>query len=1045
MKLTYTLILLGSMFLFSTLEAQILIDNSLTVEDYVQNVLIGQGVAVSNITFNGAPGDQVNMQIGSFDGTACNVGIPSGLVLGSGDVSFVEGPNNSGGFTGNSPGNFDTSDPDLTALIPGYTVNDWAILEFDFVPNGDTLSFNYVWGSEEYMEWVNTSFNDVFGFFLSGPGILGPYSNGAINIAQIPGTALPVTIDNVNLGSNPEYYIDNEVEADSQTNDYYIQLDGFTVPLEAMAIVECGGSYHIKIAIADAGDTILDSAVFLEEGSFSSNSVVEVDLSVDVGLPGANIIYEDCGLATISFTRSPLSDLSVEDMVIVTWGGSAINGVDYTQMQDTIIFPIGEVTVQFEIDAFEDGIAEGLENVFLDILNLAACNGAGLVTNYEFFIDNEPELLVVDGFSETICLGDTLEIAPIITGGYGNYQYLWSTTETTPSIFTSPLVTTTYNIIVSDTCGMPSDDADITVEIIEYPALEVVIDQGDLDLDCGESINLTATASGGDGVYSNWAWTDENGINLFGWDNNLWYSTWQGASQINISVQDGCGFIANNVINVSLDVPPLLLDAPDEILALCNEDFNISAQASGGQPVYSYNWYIGSTWQGFGSDFTYSTSQEIVITVDAQDACGQSLSVDIPVFIDSPPVLTTLQEFFTGSCIEEFSIHVDVISGSGGYQFTWYEDGIQIASGTPLIATFDDSTNLTVVVEDACDAQTSDETEITIINPPLEIDLGEDLNASCIDNTQLFVDIISGSGAYTYMWFIDGNQVGSDSTITWQTYTSEEVTVIVADGCQGLDEDVIVLNIPNEPVVVDVTPPQFICAGEEVTLEATAVGGEGGFIYYWPEMNEWGQSVTFSPFQAGEFTVVATDICNKYDVDSTTVQIIDLLAQFQTVYLDEFNVQFYATPAPTCPDCNYLWDFGDGFSSTETDPFHTFDGLAQYDVELVVVHPAGCIDTALGIIHAPPILYIPNSFTPNNDGVNDYFSVIGDQLLRFELNIFNRWGDLVFHSTDITQAWNGSCNGGEHFSPNGVYQYQVKVKGFNSDAIEKNGTVTLLR
>jgi hypothetical protein len=211
MKLTYTLILLGSMFLFSTLEAQILIDNSLTVEDYVQNVLIGQGVAVSNITFNGAPGDQVNMQIGSFDGTACNVGIPSGLVLGSGDVSFVEGPNNSGGFTGNSPGNFDTSDPDLTALIPGYTVNDWAILEFDFVPNGDTLSFNYVWGSEEYMEWVNTSINDVFGFFLSGPGILGPYSNGAINIAQIPGTALPVTIDNVNLGSNPEYYIDNEV------------------------------------------------------------------------------------------------------------------------------------------------------------------------------------------------------------------------------------------------------------------------------------------------------------------------------------------------------------------------------------------------------------------------------------------------------------------------------------------------------------------------------------------------------------------------------------------------------------------------------------------------------------------------------------------------------------------------------------------------------------------------------------------------------------------------------------------------------------------
>ncbi len=1045
MKTTSTLLLIGCIFAFSTLQAQIVIDNSLTVADYVQNVLIGQGVAVSNITFNGQPGDQVNIQIGSFDGTDCNVGISSGLVLGSGDVSFVEGPNNSGGFTGDSPGNFDTSDPDLTALIPGYTVNDWAILEFDFVPNGDTLSFNYVWGSEEYMEWVNTSFNDVFGFFLSGPGIAGPYSNNAINIAQIPGTALPVTIDNVNNGSNAEYYIDNEVEPDYSTNDYYIQLDGFTVPLEAMAIVQCGGSYHIKIAIADAGDTILDSAVFLEEGSFSSNSVVEVALTIDVGPPEADLIYEDCGLATISFTRSPLSDLSVEDMVIVTWGGSAINGVDYTEMQDTIIFPVGVTTVEFDIDAFEDGIAEGTENVFLDILNLAACNGAGLVTNYEFFIDDEPELLVVDGFSETICLGDTLEIAPIITGGYGNYNYLWSTTETTPSILASPIITSVYNVIVSDTCGMPSDDGDITVEIIEYPPLEVVIDQGNIDLDCGEGVNLTATVGGGDGVYSNWFWYDENGANLFGWQNSLWYSTWQGASEITVSVQDGCGFIATNTIDVTLDVPPLFLDAPDDVLALCNENFNVTAEASGGQPGFTYNWYLGSTWIGFGPTINYSTSQEIVLTVDAQDACGQSLSADIPVFIDSPPVVAEVQEQFTGSCVEEFTIDVDVISGSGGYQYTWYENGIQFASGTPLVATFDDSAMITVVVEDACDAQTSEATEITIVNPPLEITLGDDINASCIDDTELSVDIISGSGQYTYLWYIDGVQVGSDPTFTWQTYTTEEISVTVADGCQGLDNDDIIIHIPNDPVVVDVTPPQYICAGEEVTLEANAAGGEGGFIYYWPEMDEWGQSITFSPFQEGTFSVVATDICNKYDVDSTSVQIIDILAQFQTVYQDEFNVQFYATPTPVCPDCNYLWDFGDGFSSNEMDPFHTFDGLAQYDVELVVVHPAGCIDTALGIIHAPPILYIPNSFTPNNDGVNDYFKVVGDQLLRFELNIFNRWGDLVFHSTDINEAWNGSYNGGDYFAPNGVYLYQVKVKGFNSDAIEKNGTVTLLR
>ncbi|NNE54572.1 MAG: hypothetical protein HKN32_01035, partial [Flavobacteriales bacterium] len=110
---------------------QIVIDNTLTVEDYVQDVLLGAGVAVSNITFNGAPADQVFMQVGSFDGANSNVGIESGLVVASGDATFVVGPNNSGGFTGDSPGLNNSNDPDLTALIPGYTVNDWAILEFD--------------------------------------------------------------------------------------------------------------------------------------------------------------------------------------------------------------------------------------------------------------------------------------------------------------------------------------------------------------------------------------------------------------------------------------------------------------------------------------------------------------------------------------------------------------------------------------------------------------------------------------------------------------------------------------------------------------------------------------------------------------------------------------------------------------------------------------------------------------------------------------------------------------------------------------------------
>ena len=256
--------------------AQIVIDNTLTVEEYVQNVLLGEGVVASNITFNGGPANINVTQVASFNSTNANVGIENGIFMASGGVTLAQGPNNSSGLTVDTGlGNFNGSDPDLIAISSGFGINDWCIIEFDFVPTGDSISFNYVWGSEEYMEWVNSPFNDIFGFFLSGPGINGTFSNDAINIALVPGTSLPVTIDNVNLNNNGSYYVDNGdgFTAPNSTDEFYIQFDGFTISLVAQAQVQCGQTYHIKLALADSGDSALDCGVFLEEGSFSSNAL----------------------------------------------------------------------------------------------------------------------------------------------------------------------------------------------------------------------------------------------------------------------------------------------------------------------------------------------------------------------------------------------------------------------------------------------------------------------------------------------------------------------------------------------------------------------------------------------------------------------------------------------------------------------------------------------------------------------------------------------------------------------------------------------------
>ena len=167
------------------------------------------------------------------------------------------------------------------------SINDVAKLEFDFVPKSDTIKFRYVFGSQEYFGWENTQYNDVFGFFLSGPGISGPYSspafhpNGSINLAIVPNSnpPLPITVSSVNsVGPmNPQYFIDNSTSLDTISD-----VNGYTTVFTATAVVQCGETYHIRLSIADGSDGSLNSYVWLEAGSFNSPSLnVQNNLGID--------------------------------------------------------------------------------------------------------------------------------------------------------------------------------------------------------------------------------------------------------------------------------------------------------------------------------------------------------------------------------------------------------------------------------------------------------------------------------------------------------------------------------------------------------------------------------------------------------------------------------------------------------------------------------------------------------------------------------------------------------------------------------------------
>jgi hypothetical protein len=257
MKKLYSLLLLLTALNFQ-LQAQMYVDSVYSAQQMITDFFGGSGAQISNITFTGSPN-----AIGFFDAGNTNLGVNAGIVITTGSIQNAVGPNSSSGITQTNLGN---SDSDLDSLIPGFNTLDASIIEFDIVPDNDTLYFKYVFGSEEYNEFVNSSFNDVFGFFISGPGI-----NGVKNLALVPDTNIAVAINNVNCGSFSQYYYCNDYFNSSlcascplTIDSNSIEYDGFTTNLRAASIVTPGETYHIKIAIADAGDQVLDSGVFID-------------------------------------------------------------------------------------------------------------------------------------------------------------------------------------------------------------------------------------------------------------------------------------------------------------------------------------------------------------------------------------------------------------------------------------------------------------------------------------------------------------------------------------------------------------------------------------------------------------------------------------------------------------------------------------------------------------------------------------------------------------------------------------------------------------
>lgn len=236
-------------------QAQFSVDSISDQTSAVEDLFLANGIFVNNISFIGD-----SAQLGWLtDGDSVSLGINEGLVLSTGVAATVSNGNNI------PVGNWSNtlSNPDLSGLT-GFPTYDLAQLDFDFIATGDSMTFQFVFGSAEYPEWVGSNFNDIFGFFVNGPGIAGPYTNGAVNLALVPGTNTVVSINTINADTNATLYNDNSTLL---IPNFF--CDGYTVPMFAsIGNLIVGQTYHITLAITDASDAALDSWVFLGGNSF---------------------------------------------------------------------------------------------------------------------------------------------------------------------------------------------------------------------------------------------------------------------------------------------------------------------------------------------------------------------------------------------------------------------------------------------------------------------------------------------------------------------------------------------------------------------------------------------------------------------------------------------------------------------------------------------------------------------------------------------------------------------------------------------------------
>lgn len=434
-----------------------------------------------------------------------DLGLEKGLLLTTGDLNWAIGPNNNGGGGNANANNNAPGDPDLDYLSitfgDGSLSRDACIIELDVTAFTNEITFEYIFGSEEYPEFVN-DFNDIFAFLISGPGITGdPNIGNQLNIAVLPdGSNTIVEINNVNHLLNWQYYRNNEIGQSTQYDGLTSDLLGVKKSLTARASVTPCSTYHLKIAIADRLDNLWDSGVFISEiRGGTPRLAVEFNSGIDY-------LIESCTTQPDNLIIQLSNVLDEEVSYNVVISGTAIRGVDYTlDIPGVITFAPGQTQLSFPIFPLSDDLVEGIETIVISLTNDFGC-GEVVYTTITIELHDELAVSITPGQDTAfVCQGGSA-----LLNVEGAATYFWTPVSImSDPLSSSPVATPLMDtwVTVQGTAGVCTAIDSIFLKIIDPQISISALDP--VTICQGESVRLSVTDNANN---TNLIWTPATGL-----------------------------------------------------------------------------------------------------------------------------------------------------------------------------------------------------------------------------------------------------------------------------------------------------------------------------------------------------------------------------------------------------------------------------------------------------------------------------------------------------------------------------------------------------